>query len=346
MKSMYREAITNLIQLTGAILLSLVAAAVVMLIAGYQPLAAYQALIIGAFGSSASIANTLSKSIPLLFTGLSFAFAAKGGMFNIGGEGQLYAGAMAATLIAIMLDGMSRYLVIPLAFIAGCAAGGTVGALVGVAKSKWKVNEVIFAIMLNYILQYLTSYLVSFPFKEAGSMTAQTVRINENYMLMKLIPRTQLTTALLLGIAAALFMVWFFKRTRAGYNIRAVGENSHAARAFGVPMTFFAIMTMFASGGLAGLAGVTEVFGKNGRFIDGFSPGFGFTGIAVAVLANKNPVTILLTSFLFGALDSGAMKMSYTAGISASMANVIQGLVILFVATPEIVRMLSRERRG
>lgn len=175
-------------------------------------------------------------------------------------------------------------------------------------------------------------------------MTAQTVDIGANYMLTKLIPKTQLTTALLVAVAAAILLFFFFKKTREGYHIRAVGENKSAAQAAGIPMMTTAILTMGISGALAGLAGTTEVFGKMGRFIDGFSPGFGFTGIAVAVLANNHPMGILLSALLFGILEAGSMKMSYSAGISTSMVNVIQGLVILFVATPNIIRLIKRKK--
>lgn len=329
-----------------AIALAMVVAAVIMLIVGYNPLNAYAALLNGAFGSSSSFANTLSKSIPLLFTGLAFAFANKGGIFNIGGEGQLYAGAMASTIVALVMDGMPRYIVILTAVAAGILAGALVGGLIGAVKVKLQINEVIVAIMLNYIVLYFTSYLVTYPFKQEGAMTAQTVDIGSRYMFHKIIPRTQLTTTLILGIVIALLIYLFFAKTRFGYNIRAVGENRFAAQASGVPMVATAILTMAISGALSGLAGVTEVFGKTGRFIDGFSPGFGFTGIAVAVLANNHPVGVILSALLFGILEAGSMKMSYTAGISASMVNVIQGLVILFVATPNIIRYMKKRKGG
>lgn len=334
----------NLLLSLGAILCSLLIAAGVMLLVGYDPLEAYSALIEGAFGSKNAFANALSKSIPLLFTGLAVAFANKGGIFNIGGEGQLYAGAMASTVTALMMQGAPRFLVIFCSFCAGMLAGACVGAIIGAAKIKLQVNEVVVAIMLNYIIQYFTSYIVTYPLKQEGAMTAQTVDIGANYMLTKLIPKTQLTTALLVAVAAAILLFFFFKKTRAGYHIRAVGENKSAAQAAGIPMMTTAILTMGISGALAGLAGTTEVFGKMGRFIDGFSPGFGFTGIAVAVLANNHPMGILLSALLFGILEAGSMKMSYSAGISTSMVNVIQGLVILFVATPNIIRLIKRKK--
>lgn len=337
LKHLIRSVLTS----GAAIVLSLLIAAVIMVLGGYDPLEAYAALFEGSFGSFNAIANTLSKTIPLLFAGLSFAFAIKGGLFNIGGEGQLYMGAFLSAITAIVMEGMPRYLVIPAAILAGMAGGAAVGGLIGILKAKLHINEVIAAIMMNYIALYLTSYFVNNVWMEEGSMTAQTVAISGTYMFGKLIPKTQLTTALLLGIAAAVLIHYFFKKTRLGYHIRAVGENGLAARAAGISMAGLTIAVLAASGAVAGLAGVTEVLGKSGRFIDNFSPGYGFTGIAVAVLGNNNPCSIILSALLFGILEAGAMKMSYSAGISSNMVKVIQGLVILFVATPGIIKAIG-----
>lgn len=335
---------TALLSIT-AILLSLVIAAVIMFIGGYDPWAAYSALFEGAFGSFNAIANTLSKSIPLLFAGLSFAFASKGGLFNIGGEGQLYMGAFLSAVTALALDGMPRIVVVPLAILSGMFGGAAVGAVVGVLKAKLNIHEVIAAIMMNYISLYFTSYFVNNVIKEEGSMTAQTNPISENYMFTKLIPKTQLTTALIMGIVLAVGIYFFLKKTRLGFHIRSVGENGLAAKAAGIPMVSLTVTTLAVSGAIAGLTGVTEVLGKNGRFIDNFSPGFGFTGIAVAVLGGNNPCIILLSSLLFGVLEAGSMKMSYSAGVSSSMVKVIQGLVILFVATPGIIKAMTKLKR-
>lgn len=324
----------------AAILLSLLAASVIMLAVGYNPLSAFSALYNGSFGSVNSIANTLSKAVPLLFTGLAFAFAYKSGLFNIGGEGQLYMGALASTAIALSMGSAPRYLVLIAAIAAAMVAGGLVGAFTGFVKAKLQINEVIVAIMLNYVATLFASYCLNGPLKAEG-MTPQTELLSEHVLFSKLVPRTQLTSALYLALVAAVIIYFFFRKTRAGYNIRAVGENRFAAQASGVQMTLTAVMAMAVSGGIAGLAGMTEVFGKYGRMIDGFSPGFGFTGIAVAMLAGNNPFGIILTAILFGALDAGSMKMSYVAGISTNMVMVIQGLVILFVATPNIVRALA-----
>ena len=323
-----------------AILLSLIFSALIMMAVGYDPVVAYSSMLEGSFGNSRALANTLSMSIPLIFCGLSFAFAAKAGVFNIGGEGQLYLGALTSAVVALSMQGMPRLLVILVAVLAGFAGGALVGVVLGMAKSKLGLNEVIVAIMLNYIVTLFCSYVVNGPMKPEGSMTPQTEAIDPMYMFTSLIARTQLTTALIFALALAVVVYFFFAKTRAGFNIRVVGENPAAAQASGILVGPTMVLAMAVSGGLAGLAGMTEVFGKHGSFIDGFSPGFGFTGIAVAVLGANNPFGLILTAILFGAMDAGAMKMSYVAGISANMVQVIQGLVILFVATPAIARRI------
>ncbi len=338
--------VNNLVVSAAAVLLSLVLSAVIMAIVGYSPAAAFSAMLQGAFGSANSIANTLGKSVPLIFVGLACAFTNKGGIFNIGCEGQLYMGAFTAAITAIALQGMPRMAVILLSFGAGMLGGALVGGFNGLLKAKMQINEVIVAIMLNYIMKFFTSYWVNGPLQEEGSMIAQTASVGEENMLTKLIPKTQLTTALWIALAAAVIMYFFFARTRMGYNIRAVGENALAAQASGVAMSSTIVLTMAVSGAIAGLTGVTEVFGKTGKFVDGFSPGYGFTGIAVAVLGRNNPFGVVLSALLFGIMEAGSMKMSYVAGVSTSMINVMQGLVILFVATPNLVKFLNIGKGG
>lgn len=338
-----KKTLGDLLISVAAIFFSLVIAALIMLVAGYNPIQAFAAMLDGAFGSMSSIANTLAKSTPLIFVGLACAFANKGGIFNIGAEGQLYMGAFAATLAAL-LQGMPRLVLIVVSILVGALAGGLVGSFNGLLKAKLKINEVIVAIMLNYVCKFLTSHFVNGPLKEEDSQTAKTIHIGEENMLTNLVPKTQLTTALIIALVLVVVLYFFFEKTRAGYNIRAVGENPLAAQASGIAMSGTIVLTMGISGALAGLAGATEVFGKLGRFVDLFSPGYGFTCIAVAVLGRNNPFAVLLSALLFGIIDASSMKMSYVAGVSTSMISVMQGLVILFVATPNLVRYLRLKK--
>ncbi|MDO5100992.1 MAG: ABC transporter permease [Eubacteriales bacterium] len=341
-----RQFVNNMVISFVAIVLSLAVSAIIMLIAGYQPGAALSALLDGAFGSRNAIANTLSKSVPLIFVGLACAFANKGGMFNIGAEGQLYMGGFAAVLTGLALQDLPAPIILATSVVVGMLAGGMIGGMTGLLKAKLQIHEVIVAIMLNYIIRFFVGFWVNGPFKDPNSQTAQTLPVGEENMFTKLITRTQLTTALFLALILVLLLAVFFGRTRMGFNIRAVGENPKAAQASGIAMSRTIMMTMAISGAIAGLTGVTEIFGKTGRFIDGFSPGFGFTGIAVAVLGRNNPIGVVFSAILFGIIDAGSLKMSYVAGISSSMINVMNGLVILFVATPELIRKMAFWKGG
>lgn len=327
-----------------ALIFSFLVAAIFILMVGKSPVNAYSALFQGAFGSIGSIANTLGKSVPLMFTGLGVAFAMKAGLLNVGAEGQLYIGAFVSVWAALSFPGLPGFILLPVAIAAGCLGGMGWGGIVGLLKAKRGVNEVIVTIMMNYIAVLMTSYFVNGPFKAKG-MVPQTEMVPAGALLPKLIPRTQLTVAIILAIAVIFLVYFFLNKTSMGYEIRAVGENSTAAEAGGVNITKNIMLTMAISGGLASLAGITEVLGKYGRFIDGFSPSYGFTGIAIAVLGRGNPAGTILTAVLFGAMDAGSMRMNRVAGISGSMVNVIQGLVILFIAAPQIFRLIMSRKK-
>lgn len=337
MKVLSDKRVGEFIKSLAAILLALILGAVFIALSGESPVTAYSSLLKGALGNRQTIANTISKSIPLAFTGLAVALGSRCGMLNIGAEGQLHAGAMASALTAICFSFLPGPLLLILSLAAGILGGMAVGSIPGIFRAKFQTSEVIVAIMLNYICTLFTSYLVNGPFKTEGS-TAQTELIPEGIWFGKLVPRTQLTGALFVLLAVALLVYLFLWKTSAGFSLRAVGANPSAAKTAGIRVSFYLVMGMTLSGGIAALAGVTEVFGKYHRFIEGFSPSFGFTGIAVAILGRNHPVGVLLTALLFGIMDMGSMRMSRETMVSANMVTVIQSLVILFVAAPELIK--------
>lgn len=326
-----------------AIILALIVGTILILIIGESPIKAYSTLLSGALGNKQAIANTISKTIPLIFTGLSVAIASRSSMLNIGAEGQLHFGAMMSIIFALAFPGLNKWILLPLVFIVGMAGGAFAGAIPGYFRAKLKINEVIVCIMLNYIFTLFTSFLVNGPFKSEGTV-AQTEMISENARLSKLIPRTQLTTAVFIAIGVAILLYIFLWKTSAGFKIRSVGINITAADAAGINSELSMVTAMALSGGLAALAGITEVVGKYYRFIEGFSPSFGFTGIAVAVLGRNHPFGIIITALLFGILDTGALRMSRVTMVSSNMVIVIQSLVILFVAAPELIRAFSKRK--
>lgn len=329
----------------AAIGIALLIGAVFVLLSGESPIEAYGALLKGALGSPKSIANTISKSIPLAFTGLAVALGSRCGMLNIGAEGQLHAGAMAAVLTSLWLSFLPAPILMIVSILAGVLAGMIIGSIPGVFKAKLNTSEVIVAIMLNYICTLFTSWLVNGPVKAQGS-AAQTHVVPEGVWFSRLIPQTQLTSAIFLLLIVAVAMYIFLWKTSLGYQLRAVGANASAAGTAGIKVNVFLIMSMVLSGGLAALAGVTEVFGKYHRFIEGFSPSFGFTGIAVAILGRNHPVGVLLTALLFGIMDMGSLRMARVTNVSTNMVTVVQSLVILLVAAPELIKWNKNRKRG
>ena len=255
------EQMSELKKSLAAIGIAILVGALFILLSGESPIEAYGALLKGALGSPKSIANTISKSIPLAFTGLAVALGSRCGMLNIGAEGQLHAGAMAAVLTALSLASFPAPIVLVVSIIAGIIAGMIVGGIPGFFKAKLNTNEVIVSIMLNYICTLFTSWLVNGPVKSDGS-TAQTEVLPEGVWLGRLIPQTQLTTALFILIAVAVLMYIFLWKTSVGYQLRAVGANPSAAGTAGIRVKLYMVMAMVLSGGLAALAGITEVFGK------------------------------------------------------------------------------------
>jgi len=328
-----------------SILLALIIGALLIFLIGSSPLQAFTVMLDGAFGSISNIANTLSKTIPLIFTGLAVAVAFRCGLFNIGAEGQLYLGAFFSVLTALKFSFLPAFLLLPVAILGGIISGMIWGGIPGFFKAQFGTHEVVVTVMMNYIGINITSYLVNYPFKAEG-WVAQTDIIPNAANLPKLIPKTQLSDGLIVAIIAALAVYFLLWKTDFGYEIRAVGENPTTAESGGINIKKNISLAMAISGGLAALAGVTQSLGVYERFIDGFSPGYGFTGIAVAVLGRNHPLGVILTALLFGALETGALKMDRVTEISNDLVIVIQGLVILFVAAPEIIRSILKRRES
>jgi ABC-type uncharacterized transport system permease subunit len=313
-----------------AIIFALLIGGFLILLSGYDVSKAYVCLLDGAFGSAYNIAQTLLKMIPLIFTGLAVAIGFRSGLFNIGGEGQLFPNVHGAILI-------------PLSLFAGAMAGGMWGMIPGYLKAKTGAHEVVTTIMMNYIGILATTFLLRNFFKEPGPID-QTPMIPNAARLAELIPYTRLTWALFLGIALIIVVDLFFKKTSLGYNLQAVGENAAAAECAGINPEKMIVISMTISGAAAGLAGSTMVLGVLHRFITNFSPGYGFAGIAVAVLGRNRPWGVLLSAVLFGALEAGGISMQLFAKIPMDLMTIVQGLVILFVAAPSLIQMVYRRR--
>ena len=325
-----------------AIVTALLIGAAVIAASGANVLKAYQGLWEGAFGKPRAIAETLVLATPYILTGLAVAFGFKCGLFNIGAEGQLYAGAVVAAYIGFAVKGLPPYIHLPLAMIAGMLAGAVWGAIPGYLKAKTGGHEVINTIMMNYIMVRLTDYLVKNPMLDPDASIPRTPYIAESAYLPKIFPAFRLHWGFIIALAAVFLIYFILYRTTTGFEIRTVGHNQNAARYAGMNISRNFVLAMAVSGGLAGLAGGNEVLGLNYTLPAAFVSGYGFDAIAIALLAKSNPFGIIPSALLWAALRNGAGLMQVRAGISIDMINIIQACVIMFIAAPTIIRWIYR----
>jgi simple sugar transport system permease protein len=330
----------SLLAVAAALLLG---AAIVALI-GENPLDAGAALVDGVFGSWSGVASVLFTTTTLLFAGLAVAIPYRGGLFNIGGEGQLLVGAFAAALVPLALPFLPGIIVIPAAMIAAALAGAVWGAIPGLLRSTRGVHEVINTIMMNFIAAGLTGYLTVHVFQEPG-MIPQTAPIPVAARLPRLgalpiqgnpFPASNpANIALFVALAAVLFVSWLVHRTPFGYELRALGQGERAAMTAGISPKRTILTAMAWGGALAGLGGVNEVLGFRYRFLDNFTGGIGFLGIAVALLGRLSGWGMLLAALLIGALSAGAIEIDLFTRVPRDIIWIVQAVILLFVVAGE-----------
>jgi general nucleoside transport system permease protein len=338
-----RRIVLAIVTPLAAILVALLVSALILLLTGYDPVTAFTAMWKGAFADARTISEVLIKATPLIIiaAGLSVAFRAS--IWNIGAEGQFYAGAVAATAAGIYLPALPIFIHIPIVLVAAIVSGALWGMLAGWLKVRFNASEIVTTIMLNYIAIIGTGWLVTGPMIEGAGKYPQTAKIFESAMLPRFLPPTRLHAGFLLALVVCLVLYVLLFRTSTGYAIRAVGINSDAARYAGIDVRRNILLAMAISGGSAGLAGGVEIAGVAFRLYQEISPGFGFDAIAVALLANNNPLGVIFSGILFGALRSGSEMMQITAHIPSVLVFAIQGLVILAVVTFGVYRQRSAQ---
>ena len=308
---------------------------------------AYSGLLAGALGNPfkdiTPVTETLLRATPLIFAGLAVALGFRAGLFNIGAEGQIYIGGLFATAVGINFPDLPLLIHLPLAVAAGFVGGAAWGFIPGILKARTGAHEVITTIMLNYV-----SYLVvdlalrQVFFQLPGRDDPVSKFIVPSSTLPRLLTDERLHWGLILALLAAVAVWWLLFRSTKGFEFRAVGLNPSGARYAGINISRTVVVTMMISGGLAGLAGASEILGTNLRLTPNFSPHWGFDAIAIALLGSSRPVGVVFSAILFGALRAGATPMQATTGIPIDLVVVIQGLVIMFIAAPGLVRSIYR----
>jgi len=325
-----------------AVITALFISSIAILLSGGNPILAYTALASGSFGSMTSIVETIIKATPLMISGLGVAIAFRGGLFNIGVEGQMFVGSIAAVIIGTKFHLPTIYH-IPLSLVAGAAAGGAWAAIPGYLKSKTGASEVITTIMTNYIALRIITWSIGAtgPLRKVTSVVPETDSLFITARLPSLIANTRLHVGFLIALILAVLVYLFLFYSPLGIEIRTVGSNSWAANYVGIHVNRIIVITMSISGAFAGIAGAIQVMGLPPyNFTTGFNVGYGFDSLAVAVLGNIHPVGVVFASLLFGAMNAGARLMQLRAKVSSDMISIIQSLILLFVAANQIVKRL------
>lgn len=316
-----------------SIIIAVLLGAFVVLLNGSNPIEVYQSLVEGAFGSRFAIASTLRWLTPLLFTAVASAVAFRGGMFNMGVEGQFYFGAMMASIVAVSIDGLPRLVHIGLCFVVSILSGMLIALIPAIMRVYLHASEIVTTLMLNYAVIHFSNYLIKEHFLATDAMvsTIATNEVPEKLRLTALMPPYSVNSGLLIGLFLILLFHILINLSKKGYEIHVTGVNPLFARYGGLSVNKIRIVVMLLSGSVAGLGGAIEIMGVQGRMMSGFSPNFGFDGMLAALMGNSTPVGVLISTSFMGALKAGSLAIERTTSVSRALADIIKGLIISFI---------------
>ena len=311
-----------------SLVLALVLFGLTICATGREPFSVYWSILAGSFGSTKSFLNVLAYTLPLIMTGLGAAVAFQSGVFNIGGEGQVLVGGLAAVILP-----------------AGFAAGALWAVLPTLFAGRNLTSLSVATIMMNSIAALLTEYIVKSFFQRPDASNTETVVVNEGSILPRFFPSTQFNYGIFVALFCVAAVTWMLYKTPFGFSLRAMGQNPRAMQQAGLPIYRRTLAAMCISGGLFALGGAIQCLAVYKRFVMGFSPGYGWDGITVATLAMNSPVGVLLSAFLFGMLRSASISMSLTSQVTTEMISVLQGFIVMLVASPDVWNVLGRLRQ-
>jgi len=348
-KQVLNRALEALLPL-AAVPLAMIIGAAVLLAMNINPLTAFNALLKGAAGDVSGVTQTLVKATPLLLVGLGVVIAFRGGVINIGAEGQIIVGALATTALSVGFPDLPRGVLLPLALLVGTLAGAVWGGIPGILKARLGVNEILSTVMMNAIAVQLSNYLLRGPMIdpleiEHGTRIAQSALLPRAVWLTKLVPRTLLHSGAILALVLAVLVYIFLWRTTIGYRIRAVGLNPDASRLAGINVPFYLAISLILGGAFAGLAGAVEVTGVQHRMMEGLSSGYGFSGIVAALFGKLHPLGAIPAAILFGGLLVGGNAMQRAVQVPSALIDAMLGLIVLFVVSADIWARYRARRR-
>lgn len=326
-----------------SVLLAFTVGGIFLAVTGFNPVTIYGIMLDGAFGSVYGVSETVVKTIPLLLASLGVSVAFRMKLWNVGAEGQIYLGAFTAAWVALTFPDLPAHILLPAMTIAGFGGGAFAALLAAIPRAYLTVNETITTLMLNYIVILWVNYFIYGPWRDPAGHNFPLTRLFSETAALPSIGGTRIHYGLFYGLAAAAALFFLFRYTKWGYTVRVIGESNAAARYAGFDITRNILIVMLVSGGLAGIAGMTELAGVAHRLQPGLSPGYGYTAIIIAWLARLNPWLIIITAFLFGALQIGGYSIQ-TSGLPSATVTMLQGLVLFFVLGGEIFTYYRLER--
>ncbi|NQS92102.1 MAG: ABC transporter permease [Chloroflexi bacterium] len=334
-KSLLLEIAALVLALAGSVLV----AGILIKIAGADPIEGFRNLVIGGFGGKRQILETLLRSAPLLLTGLATVIAFRGKIWSIGQEGQLFAGAMLSYWLASQFSDLPRLPLLILVVLGGFIGGALLGWISGVMKAYFQVDIIISTVLLNYIINNVILLLLYEKkyWMDAASFYPRTAPVPDLAWYPILVEGHRVHIGVVIALVAAVLIYWILKKTPLGYDIRALGENPIAAKARGINVNRILIITMIISGGLAGLAGAGEVFGVLHKLQMDISPGYGYTGIIVGMLAELHPLVTIITAIFFGGLINGSVKLVTAIGIPTALIYAIQAIILIFILAARVI---------
>lgn len=331
MKNHVRAVLNYTISALLALLLAFFIISLLLLWQGFNPLKVFAALFQGAFVGMSNFGSSLVLATPLILGGLGIAISFRCGIFNIGGEGQLYLGAFAATLAGVYFAALPKLVLVPLCVLFSMAAGGLWALVPGYLKISKSYNEVITSVLMNYIGVYFVNYALSSFFKDYTKLNHQSPPIGQGARLAKIMPGSELNTSFILTLAIVLLVYFLFYKTDWGFKLRVVGTNPVAGQTAGINTKKYLLVAIIASGALIGMAGATQVLGYQYVLMQNFSPNTGYDVIAVALMGNLHPFGVVISGVFLGALRSGASVMQIIIGVPVTILYIIQGIIILSV---------------
>ena len=330
-----------------SICIGLVLGTVFVLLGGYNVLEVYSYLIRGSLGSVSALSSTIRWTTAFLLCGVASGIAFKGGMFNMGTEGQLYMGAISATLVGIYCKGLPAIAHIPLCMLAGMVAGAIWASIPALLRVYWNTSEIVVTLMMNYIAINFTSFLVKEYFLTTGvfgdSLTTDELAATARFPVFGESP---ISFGFILGTLLVIAYILFFTKSKRGFEIKVSGVNPDFAKFSGISVNKVRISVMLMSGMVAGLAGAAEIMGVQGRFLSGFSPDFGTSGMLVALLGNSSGIGIYISAIFMGILKAGSLTLERSAGVSRALAVVIQALIICFVSVKTLKVFDFKKKEG